>query len=67
MEMPRLPTGCRGRREQAQQARDILSSLENNLPSAAALNGDRIDGVKVFWIAEGACSLRTQGASDNGT
>lgn len=43
----------RSRREQAQQARDILSSLENDLPSAEALDGDRIDGVKVLWITEG--------------
>ena len=38
------------RREQAQQARKILASLEGDLPSAEALDGDRIDGVKVLWI-----------------
>lgn len=41
------------RREQAQQARKILASLEGDLPSAEALDGDRIDGVKVLWISEG--------------
>lgn len=64
--MPRLPTGCRGRREQVQQARGFLSSLENDLPSAEALDGDRSDRVKVLWIAEGACSLQTQVASHYG-
>lgn len=38
------------RREQAQQARKLLDSLEGDLPSAEALDGDRIDGVKVLWI-----------------
>ena len=38
------------RREQAQQARKLLASLEGDLPSAEALDGDRIDGVKVLWI-----------------
>ena len=38
------------RREQAQQARQLLASLEGDLPSAEALDGDRIDGVKVLWI-----------------
>src|SRR5699024_428204 len=37
-------------REQAQQARKRLDSLEGDLPSAEALDGDRIDGVKVLWI-----------------
>ena len=41
------------RREQATQARELLASLENDLPSAEALDGDRIDGVKVLWITEG--------------
>ena len=48
-----LINAVRSRREQAQQARDILSSLENDLPNAEALDGDRIDGVKVLWITEG--------------
>ena len=47
-----LINAVRSRREQAQQARDILSSLENDLPNAEALDGDRIDGVKVLWITE---------------
>ena len=38
------------RREKAQQARKLLDSLEGDLPSAEALDGDRIDGVKVLWI-----------------
>ena len=41
------------RREQAQQARKLLDSLEGDLPSAEALDGDRIDGVKVLWVNEG--------------
>ena len=41
------------RREQAQQARKLLASLEGDLPSAEALDGDRIDGVKVLWVNEG--------------
>lgn len=41
------------RREQAQQARKLLDSLEGDLPSAEALDGDRIDGVKVLWVSEG--------------
>ena len=41
------------RREQAQQDRKLLASLEGDLPSAEALDGDRIDGVKVLWVNEG--------------
>ena len=41
------------RREQAQQARKLFDSLEGDLPSAEALDGDRIDGVKVLWVNEG--------------
>lgn len=41
------------RREQAQQTRKLLASLEGDLPSAEALDGDRIDGVKVLWVNEG--------------
>ncbi|WP_434817431.1 replication initiation protein [Corynebacterium macclintockiae] len=48
-----LINAVRSRREQAQHARDILSSLENDLPNAEAMDGDRIDGVKVLWITEG--------------
>lgn len=40
------------RREQATQAREILASLDGDLPNAEALDGDRIDGVKVLWITE---------------
>ncbi|MGV0409551.1 hypothetical protein ACUY3S_08675 [Corynebacterium resistens] len=39
-------------REQATQAREILASLDGDLPNAEALDGDRIDGVKVLWITE---------------
>ncbi len=47
------------RREQATQARELLASLENDLPNAEALDGDRIDGVKVLWITGGArCARR---------
>src|SRR5699024_3302091 len=38
------------RRQQAQQARKLRDSLAGDLPSAEALDGDRIDGVKVLWI-----------------
>ena len=41
------------RREQAQQARKLFDSLEGDLPSAEALDGDCIDGVKVLWVSEG--------------
>lgn len=40
------------RRQQATQAREILASLDGDLPNAEALDGDRIDGVKVLWITE---------------
>ena len=43
----------RTRREQAQQARELLASLDGDLPSADALDGDRIDGVKVLWVTSG--------------
>lgn len=48
-----LIEAVRARREQAQQARELLASLEGDLPSAEALDGDRIEGVKVLWITEG--------------
>lgn len=40
------------RREQATQAREIIASLDGDLPNAEALDGDRIEGVKVLWITE---------------
>ena len=48
-----LIEAVRARREQAQQARELLASLEGDLPSAEALDGDRIEGVKVLWITGG--------------
>ena len=48
-----LIEAVRTRREQAQQAHALLDSLKSDLPSADALDGDRIDGVKVLWISEG--------------
>lgn len=48
-----LINAVRTRREQAQQARELLSSLDGDLPSADALDGDRIDGVKVLWVTSG--------------
>ena len=48
-----LIEAVRSRREQAQQAHALLDSLKSDLPSADALDGDRIDGVKVLWISEG--------------
>jgi len=37
-------------RQQTQQGREILASLEGDLPTAEVLDGDCIDGVKVLWI-----------------
>ena len=48
-----LIEAVRTRREQAQQAHALLDSLKSDLPSADALDGDRIDGVKVLWVSEG--------------
>ena len=48
-----LIEAVRTRREQAQQAHALLDSLKSDLPSADALDGDRIDGVKVLWVTEG--------------
>ncbi len=48
-----LINAVRTRREQAQQARELLASLDGDLPSADALDGDRIDGVKVLWVTSG--------------
>ncbi|SCX24511.1 Replicase family protein [Corynebacterium jeikeium] len=48
-----LINAVRTRREQAQQACELLSSLDGDLPSADTLDGDRIDGVKVLWVTSG--------------
>ena len=44
-----LIEAVRARREEARMLKDLDSELSN----AEALDGDRIDGVKVLWISEG--------------
>lgn len=48
-----LIEAVKARREQAQHARGLFSQLDSELPDAGALDGDRIDGVKVYWLAKG--------------
>lgn len=49
------------RRQQAQQGREILASLEGDLPTAEILDGDCIDEVKVLWITP-TCAARDETA-----
>lgn len=56
-----LINAVRTRREEAEAARKLFSSLENDLPDAEALDGNRIDGVKVLWISDG-CAARDETA-----
>lgn len=44
-----LIEAVRARREEAQ----MLKDLDGGLSNADALDGDRIDGVKVLWISPG--------------
>lgn len=48
-----LLEAVQARRAEASMFRDLAADLAAELPDAAALDGDRIDGVKVLWAAEG--------------
>ncbi|RAV34972.1 hypothetical protein CHEID_01595 [Corynebacterium heidelbergense] len=41
------------RRLEAEDARGLFASVDKTLPDASALDGDRIEGVKVLWISPG--------------
>ena len=41
------------RRHEAEDARGLFASLDKTLPDASALDGDRIEGVRVLWISPG--------------
>lgn len=48
-----LLEAVQARRAEASMFRDLAADLAAELPDAGALDGDRIDGVKVLWVAEG--------------
>jgi len=56
-----LINAVRSRREEAEATRKPFSSLEKDLPDAEALDGNRIDGVKVLWISD-ECAARDETA-----
>ena len=48
-----LLEAVKARRSEAEAFKAMAADLDGDLPSAAAMDTDRIDGVKVLWITEG--------------
>ncbi|MGP5735954.1 replication initiation protein [Candidatus Corynebacterium faecigallinarum] len=48
-----LLEAVKARRSEAEAFKAMASDLDGDLPSATAMDTDRIDGVKVLWITEG--------------
>lgn len=48
-----LLEAVKARRSEAEAFNAMAADLDGDLPSAAAMDTDRIDGVKVLWITEG--------------